>query len=494
MSIAGRFIIPATSALLIVGFLVLLGIVGSTVWLSQRAQEHFNQVIEARDIRSAAAELRNAVQSAESSQRGFLLTGNEIYLAPYDSAKTQAERQLRALEQHLSAHENRKASLARLTTLVMEKFSEIDQTVALKLDRKDAEALAMVRTNRGKALTDEANVFISGFVQAEDDRLTAAVDQQKANASMLRWVAIFGGLVIVLVVGGAAIVAQSYTRELAQTRDEVGNLNASLEKRVVERTADLAQANDEIKRFVHVVTHDLRAPLVSIAGFTRELEGSANGLRAYLDRPDMQSDPAAEARHAASVEMPEAIAYIRSSTQKMDNLITAIMKLSREGRRRLEPERVELRDLISASAAAIQHQVSEAGGKIELDLGVESVVTDRLSLEQIFGNLFDNASKYRSRSRKLQIDVLVRKAGNAVEFAITDNGRGIAPTDLDRVFDLFTRSGEQDQPGDGAGLAYVRTAVRHLGGEITVSSALDKGTTFRFALPEDIRLADTGTD
>lgn len=494
MSIAGRFIIPATSALLVVGFMVLLGIVGSTVWLSQRAQEHFNQVIEARDIRSAVVELRNAVQSAESSQRGFLLTGNEIYLAPYDSAKTQAERQLRVLEQLLQTHQDTKPSLARLKSVVMEKFAEINQTVALKLDRKDAEALALIRTNRGKALTDEANVFISGFVQAADDRLTAEVDQQKANASLLRWVAIFGGLVIVLVVGGAAIVARSYTRELAQTRDEVGNLNASLEKRVVERTADLAKANDEIKRFVHVVTHDLRAPLVSIAGFTRELEGSANDLRAYLDRPDVQSDPSADVRRAAAVEMPEAIAYIRSSTQKMDNLITAIMKLSREGRRRLEPERVELRALIEASAAAIQHQVSEAGGKIDLDLGVASIVTDRLSLEQIFGNLFDNAAKYRSRNRNLQIGVQVRKAGSAVEFAVSDNGRGIAASDLDRVFDLFTRSGERDQPGEGAGLAFVRTAVRHLGGEITVSSVLDKGTTFRFALPEDIRLAATGTD
>ena len=88
MSISGRFVVQSTIALLAVGFLTLLGIVAMTIWLGERSRVYFNEVIEARDTRSAAVELRNAVQTAESSQRGFIVTGNEIYLAPYDSAKT----------------------------------------------------------------------------------------------------------------------------------------------------------------------------------------------------------------------------------------------------------------------------------------------------------------------------------------------------------------------------------------------------------------------
>src|SRR5687768_10381803 len=96
MSITNRFFVQSTIALLFVGFLTLLGIVGTTFWLAERAQVYFNEAIEARDTRGAAGDLRTALQTAESSQRGFLFTGNEIYLAPYGTAKTLAQRQLDA--------------------------------------------------------------------------------------------------------------------------------------------------------------------------------------------------------------------------------------------------------------------------------------------------------------------------------------------------------------------------------------------------------------
>jgi CHASE3 domain sensor protein len=97
MPISSRFFVQSTTTLLLVGFLALLGIVGMTFWLGERAQVYFNEVIAARDARSAAVDLRNALQTAESSQRGFLYTGNEVYLASYGPAKTLAERQLAAV-------------------------------------------------------------------------------------------------------------------------------------------------------------------------------------------------------------------------------------------------------------------------------------------------------------------------------------------------------------------------------------------------------------
>ena len=92
------------SAFLFVGFLALLGIVGMTFWLGERAQVHFGEVIAARDTRGSAVDLRNAVLTAELSQRGFLFTGNEIYLAPYDTAKTQAQRQIDTLKRLLQSY------------------------------------------------------------------------------------------------------------------------------------------------------------------------------------------------------------------------------------------------------------------------------------------------------------------------------------------------------------------------------------------------------
>jgi signal transduction histidine kinase len=496
MQVTNRFVVQSTFGFLLVGFLALFGIVGMTFWLGERAQVYFDEVIEARDTRASAVELRNAVQTAESSQRGFVLTGNEIYLAPYDVAKTLAQRQLDTLKRILEPYEQSEILVQRLTTIISEKFDEMDQTIALKRARRDAEAMAIVRTNRGKALTDEANVFFSGVIRAADGRLTTGVGEQKANATWLRRFSIIGGLIIVAVVGGAAITVLRHTRELGEARDEVNALNAGLEERVKNRTADLAQANEEIQRFAYIVTHDLRAPLVNIMGFTSELEGCVKSLQALIDKSgagDDTGDPVAqEARVAATEDLPEAIGFIRSSTRKMDNLISAILKLSREGRRVLRPEPVELGEVIKASAAAIQHQVSEAEGTINLDLDIPPILSDKPSLEHIFGNIFDNAVKYRSKERPLRIDVRAGVApGDRIGIEIADNGRGIADQDRERVFELFRRSGVQDQPGEGIGLTYVRAIVRNLGGDITVTSTLDEGTTFRVVLPRTLQVPES---
>ena len=179
----------------------------------------------------------------------------------------------------------------RLTTVINEKFAEMDQSIALKRDYRDADALALVRTNRGKALMDEANIFFAGIISATDERLTTGVAEQKANATLLRLFSIISGIVIVVVIGIAAVTVVRYTRELRRARTEVSLLNAGLEQRVEARTADLAHANAEIQRFVQIISHDLRAPLVSIVGFTGELQDGLGSLRLLVDR----SVPAAAA-------------------------------------------------------------------------------------------------------------------------------------------------------------------------------------------------------
>jgi signal transduction histidine kinase len=172
----------------------------------------------------------------------------------------------------------------------------------------------------------------------------------------------------------------------------------------------------------------------------------------------------------------------------MDGLINAILKISRDGRRELKPERIDLDDLLNATAASINHQVSDAGGEISISVAAaRSLVSDRFSLEQVFGNLFDNAVKYRHPDRALNLTVTAQPLGrSAVRIEVADNGRGIAPEDHERVFELFRRSGLQDKPGEGIGLAHVRSLIRNLGGEITVTSTLGGGTTFVIRLPMNL--------
>jgi two-component sensor histidine kinase len=265
MPTSTRLLISLTSVLLAVGLLALLGIVGANFWLSERAQSAFAQQIAARDARAAAVTLGNGLLGAESAQRGFMVGGNEIYLAPYDAAKVAANRQLETLRRLLEGDAEAVRRVERLATLVGDKFGEMDESIALKRSRRDAEALALFTSNRGKALMDEANVFLGAIIGDADGRLTAAATEQQNNAGWLRIVSGIGALVIVAVVGGAAIMLGRYTRELRQARDEVNTLNTVLEQRVADRTADLVQARDRAEVLLSEVNHRVANSLALVS-------------------------------------------------------------------------------------------------------------------------------------------------------------------------------------------------------------------------------------
>jgi signal transduction histidine kinase len=178
----------------------------------------------------------------------------------------------------------------------------------------------------------------------------------------------------------------------------------------------------------------------------------------------------------------EALEFIKSSIAKMDRLISAILNLTREGRREFEPVRIDMRELIEAIVTTVAHQASEAQAQIRIE-PLPEITTDRLAVEQIFSNLIDNAVKYLKPGVPGDISVRGRtKLGYAI-FDIADNGRGIDPKDHQRIFDLFRRAGLQDKPGQGIGLAHVRALVRRLGGTMSVTSELDQGSTFTVTLP-----------
>jgi signal transduction histidine kinase len=275
-------------------------------------------------------------------------------------------------------------------------------------------------------------------------------------------------------------------RELIQARTAVFAANASLESRVAERTIDLARANDEIQRFAYIVSHDLRAPLVNIVGFTAELESGAQVLQRFISQAATGQEDRAladTARAAAADDLPEAIGFIRASTTKMDRLINAILKLSREGRRELRSESIDLKTMFDAIAASVQHQLDQADAKIGIPRDMPTIYSDRLALEQVFGNLIDNAVKYLSPERPGAIEIRTSTQAGFVTVDVVDNGRGIAAADHERIFELFRRSGTQDVPGEGIGLAHVRALVRRLGGDIAVSSDMGRGSQFRIKLP-----------
>lgn len=490
MPISQISFVRRTLIAIFIGLAALLVIVGVNLWLAGQTRVYADSVAAARQQRLAILVLRGLLDDAETNQRGYLLSGEPKFLAPYGDARKAIPGQLDRVRTLMAGDPKQKAALAGLSNAVSGKLAELQRTIDLYNTGDRDQALVVFKSDRGKVLMDQAREDMKALLDSSEVLIDQAVQDQTTSITALKWVTIGGAIAIILVVGGCVWAVIVYTRQLIAAQQEVQTLNAGLEQRVRERTADLGRANEEIQRFAYIVTHDLRAPLVNIMGFTSELDSCLTAIQTYVSEAAQADDNQTlkDARTAAIEDLPEAISFIRASTRKMDSLINAILKLSREGRRVLKPEPIRLDALLQTAAANVQHQVNEAGGTVEIDAKVPALVSDRLALEQIFGNLLDNAVKYRSPVRPLRVEIRAREdRARRVLVEVHDNGRGIARQDHERVFDLFRRSGAQDQPGEGIGLAHVRTMVRNLGGDITLQSEIEQGTTMKLDLPHDLR-------
>jgi signal transduction histidine kinase len=472
------------------GVLTLILLLAASFWLVARTQSASDDVLQSREKLGALSNLLATVLNAETGQRGYLLTSEPRYLEPFQAASRNVTERVAAVDLAFRDDASAKPALDQIHAAIDEKLSELAQTVELKKNGKAAEALSLVNGDRGKALMDQIRALVGKMTGGIDKEMHAAVEQQRTTASLARQVAMGAVLVILLAALGAVGTIVKYTRELVSARQELETMNAGLEERVKERTGDLKRANDEIQRFAYIVSHDLRAPLVNVMGYTSEMEASLESLSKIADDPQLEALPGgAEAKTAIKADIPESLGFIRNSTKKMDGLIKAILKLSREGQRVLTAEEIRLDEFFNSIAASVQHRLSELEGEIQIGKPLPVIESDRVALEQIFSNLVDNALKYRVVGRAPEIGIRQVSSGwGATVIEVEDNGRGIAAADQERVFDLFRRAGPQDQQGEGIGLAHVRALVRRMGGEITMTSELGRGTTFRVALPKKLQI------
>lgn len=468
------------------GLALLLGIVGGSVWLAASNGEALAAVKHRQQVQTTASDLETALGDAETGQRGFLLTGRESYLARYEAALPRVPLLFAELEAKLPDGRSR-PFLAQLRAVSDTKLAELRRTIDLARAGDRDGALAVVLTDEGQNRMDEIRGLTGAFAanqQVEFGRLFDGIERRGGALIVLDSV----GVVLVVALGALLAVgsrrvlraSQAARAALTAANARLEQSNASLGTRVARRTAALTEANEEIQRFAYIVSHDLRAPLVNIMGFTSELEQAAGVLRRHVEAGDAAVPD--EVALAANDDIPEALRFIKTSTAKMDRLIGAILALSREGRRTFAPEPLAMRALLGSIVDNLAHQAQSAGATIEVG-EVPDLTADRIAVEQVFTNLLENALKYGQPGRPVRIGITGRLSGGMAHYTIADNGRGIAERDRERVFELFRRAGDQTVAGEGIGLAHVRALVRRLGGSISFESVLTQGTTFHVRLP-----------
>jgi two-component sensor histidine kinase/CHASE3 domain sensor protein len=444
MPISSKMVINLTIVLLTVGLFALVGIVATTIWLAENAQSYAEEATSARKTRIAAVELRAAMQNAEASQRGYLIRGNEIYLAPYSSAKIQANAQLAQLKLALEAIPQTSPMMERLSKLVSDKIDDMDRTITLKRAFSEAEALSIFSSNRGKAIMDEANVFLSSIIRMTDERLTAGMLQQRRNAVWLRGAGLVAGLVIILVVGGVIVTIYRYTREVAQTRDQVQLINASLEQRVRERTDELLKARDKAEVLLSEVNHRV-----------------ANSLAIVSSLVGLQSKTVSDK-------------VAQSALKETQGRINAIAAVHRRLYNSDDTRYVDFEEYLSCLLENVETAMQEEGhgASLRCDLDALRLGPDMsVSLGVIVTELVTNSFKYAYPKGRGEVRVrLKRLAVGQAELVVEDDGIGHAKNASPKGTGLGTRIVDAMARTMGVEVEYI---VRHPG----------FGTRLAFAYP-----------
>jgi len=278
---------------------------------------------------------------------------------------------------------------------------------------------------------------------------------------------------------------------LKRANDDLGRANTQLESmngRLESTNEQLATANrrleianEDVRSLAYVISHDLRAPLLNLTGFSGELRDVSEELRTHLHQT-MDADAFAGLEDLLESRMERAVKFIGDSAQKMNGQLDVILRLSRLGMYTFNPEPLDLQLMFESVWADLCPDI----GSVDFDCDLRSLpvlVLDREAMLIVATNLLSNALKYRSRHRDLEIRVSGKFAEQGLTIAVSDNGRGIAPSDCDRVFALFRRCGRQDTRGEGVGLALTASLISRMNGRIWFDSAPEEGADFYVFLP-----------
>lgn len=296
------------------------------------------------------------------------------------------------------------------------------------------------------------------IVMADEDRFDRADGStQWLRWEMRPWHAQNGGI------GGIVIFSEDITRLMA-ARHEILELNAGLERRVAERTAELSAANRELDAFAYAVSHDLRAPLRAMNGFAQALEED------YGERLD------GEAKNY--------LAQIGIASRRMGDLIEGILTLSRSTRGELRRDVADLSAMVNRQIEELARHAPQRRVEwtVQPDLTADG---DARMLEAVVMNLIGNAWNYSARRNPAHIRFFAEERDGQRWFCVADDGAGFDPAHANRLFQPFQRLHRQDEfPGLGIGLATVARIVHRHGGEIEARGEVGKGARFCFTLPE----------
>jgi signal transduction histidine kinase len=275
---------------------------------------------------------------------------------------------------------------------------------------------------------------------------------------------------------------------------EAERQQARFQSDLVRHAAELAQTNETLRQqtqenetFIYSVSHDLRAPLLNLQGFSKELTHACDDLRAAVRQCSLSMQQRQQIEWIVDEDIGEALHFLQTAVLRASHIIDALLRLSRVGRVEYRRQQVDVRDIVQRVIDAMQATIRDRRARIVVQ-ALPPVWGDPTALEQIFANLIGNAINYLSPARQGIVEIGTAPAPLGVQtlriFYVKDNGLGIPEVAMPRLFNAFQRLHGNVAGGEGIGLALVRRMVERHGGRVWAESAEDVGTTFYVSLPD----------
>ncbi|MGI8958944.1 MAG: sensor histidine kinase [Bryobacteraceae bacterium] len=440
-------------------------------FLANQIAEHIDiRFLQLQNLASSLNRLLSLCKDAEIGERGFLLTGDDRYLAPLQQANAWLPGESRLCRTYAKDRPSFQQKIERVVTLAEKRLAEANQVLNTQRTKGFTAALELAKSGDALGIMDLVRNSVNELEAEINKQQSSSLDHERTlnRSAFIFFIVGTAVMIVVLVWLYNALLHFIEGRDAAQA--ELQTLNAELEARIDERTHELKQINEELQQFAYVASHDLQEPLRTITSFTQLLASR------YRGKMDGDAD--------------EFIGFIVTSSRRMTDLINGLLALVRLRKAGQSTTPVAFEELLEEAEASLQAAIRES--QTEIHHGrLPALIVDKVQFSQLLQNLISNAMKYRRDERPV-IQVEAQREGSDWIFSIADNGQGFDQQYAERIFALFQRLHSRDVEGTGMGLSISRKIVERHGGRIWAESTPGVGSTFYFSLPVSLELPRHG--
>jgi signal transduction histidine kinase len=453
----------------VVPLLLMTALSGLFLWQIRHLLDTSRSVARSDQVIAQARNVEKLLVDMETGMRGYLYLLEPVFLGPYTRARAEIEPQWSVLEDLVKDNPSQLKRVQESRVVAQAWMSNAAFRIGNAKTRQSKEEL-LSRAMRGKDLMDSLR---ADFRVILDDQTRIRDERRLATEQTTRWtlgsglgIALIWGLMIALwtrrQIVGIASTYEKALGDLAGAQKALHEINEQLEVKVQERTVALTSSNAELEAFCYSVSHDLRAPLRGIDGFSQAL------LEDYGNVLDAQGK--------------QYLKFVREGIQQMGKLIDDLLNLSRLTRIEMRKESFDLSEVARIIGERLRRENPDRTVHFTAQPGIQ-VEGDRGLLEAVIENLLANAWKFTAKKPDARIEFGQKETPEGRVLFVKDNGAGFDMAYISKLFGAFQRLHSPNEfKGTGVGLATVRRVIHRHGGRIWAEATVGQGASFYFTL------------